>query len=69
MTSIGIIASWMILMVSVLMFVGMVELLFRGFCVLFGIVDNYIQNRGMKNRGYTLMTNDKGQDFWVGYGE
>ena len=23
----------------------------------------------MKRRGYTLMKNDKGDDFWVGYGD
>lgn len=23
----------------------------------------------MKSRGYTLMKNDKGDDFWVGYGD
>ena len=69
MTTFGIIASWMILMVSIALFAFTVEMLWRGFALLFGVVDNYLQNRHWKNKGYTLMTDDKGQDFWVGYGE
>lgn len=67
MNDLGIIVEWMVPMVSLLLFVGMIELLCRGFEMLFKMVDTHIQNRGMRNRGYVLMTNDKGQDFWVGY--
>ena len=47
--------------------------MFYVFCKIWGMYDTYMQNRYWdkfyKEKGYVLMVNDKGEEFWVGYGE
>lgn len=56
-------------MIYVLLSVALVTGLFLFGEMLDKIYKNISGYNAMKSRGFVLMKNDKGEDFWVGYGD
>ena len=66
MTSLTIALCWiaLIAIIYLSMTVG-----FWLFAQAFGIVDNFIQDRHMAKKGFQKMADEKGEIWYVGYGE
>jgi hypothetical protein len=45
------------------------DISFYLFCKLFGVIDNYMQDRHFAKRGFSKMAGEDGQEWYVGYGD
>jgi len=66
MTTLVIIGMWIVAIAGMYLFTGIT---FWAFAQLFGLIDNYLQDRYWASKGYERMTDNKGETWYVGYGE
>lgn len=65
-TTLFIIGMWIVAMGGMYALSGA---MFWVFAQLFGRIDSYMQDRYWKKRGYTKITREDGQEWYVGYGD
>jgi hypothetical protein len=50
-------------------FVWVMGMMLKGMETVMDVWNKFSEYEQMKKRGFTLMTSDEGEEFWVGYGD